>query len=126
MSETLATRFPIAGERVRLELEGELAGRLVRASDGAVVGRFALEANAAAITIRALCVDPDYRSYGLGSEAGRLLREAAEAAGFGLRAWAPPDLGLAVYFWVRMGLRPLHGPGPEGGIWFERSPGVSA
>jgi hypothetical protein len=34
--------------------------------------------------------------------------------------WAPPDLGLAVYFWSRMGLRPLNGPGPDGGIWFER------
>ena len=49
-----------------------------------------------------------------------LFLAAAAPAYAEIKAWAPPDLGLAVYFWVRMGLSPLHGEGPDGGIWFER------
>jgi GNAT superfamily N-acetyltransferase len=74
--------------------------------------------------IAELCIQPACRGYGLGTETARLVREAAEAGPWRvLRAWAPPDLGLAVYFWCRMGLRPLHGEGPDGGIWFERTVG---
>ena len=45
-----------------------------------------------------------------------LLTAACDNAGVPLlRAWAPPHLGLSVYFWIRMGFSPLHGEGPEGG-----------
>jgi hypothetical protein len=71
-------------------------------------------------------VEPAARGYGLGSEAAGLLRDAAARAGFAtLRARSHPDLGLSVYFWTRMGLHPLVGPGPEGGIWFERELGAT-
>ncbi len=113
--------WPIEGDRVRLErgVEGEVS--IVRLRDGERVGRVVMEQETGSLTIRALCVDAAQRSYGCGSEAGYLLVRAAEATGFGtIRAWAPPNLGLAVYFWFRMGFRPLHGEGPEGGIWLER------
>ena len=73
------------------------------------------------LMIRSLCIDEPHRSYGAGSEAVLLFNRACDAAGVPLvRTWAPPDGGLAVYFWIRMGYRPLHGEGPEGGLWFER------
>lgn len=113
---------PGPAARVRFAA-GEADGwfTIVRTADGAAAGRIEVEAQAGVLFVRALVVAPELRGYGLGSEAARLVREAAEAAGCaGLRAWAPPDLGLAVYFWSRMGLRPLHGPGPDGGIGMER------
>lgn len=118
----LHSRFPMEGERVRLEWDvGAAEGRLVRVSDDVVAGAFLLEDEGDALFVRKLVVEAPYRGYGLGSEAGRLLRDLAESGPWAtLRAWAHPDLGLSVYFWVRMGLRPLHGEGPEGGIGFER------
>jgi hypothetical protein len=73
------------------------------------------------LVVESLCIDEALRGYGRGSDAARMLTSMAAARGWRrLRAWAPPDRGLAVYFWVRMGLRPLFGDGPDGGIWFER------
>jgi hypothetical protein len=122
--ETLAPLFPIAGARIRLELgEGE-RGRLLRRSDAAPCGTFTLECTAGALVVQSLCVDEAMRGYGLGSEAGGLLRDVAWRGPWQLlRAWAPPDRGLAVYFWVRMGLHPCPGEGPQGGLWFEREVG---
>lgn len=128
----LRQAFPRTGDRVRLELldivrEGEKAparGTVIRRADGAAVGGFVLEHRSAALIVHSLCIEEAERGYGLGSEAARLLREAAGAGPWKhLRAWAPPDRGLAVYFWSRMGLRPLFGKGPEGGLWFERGVG---
>ena len=114
--------FPLPGERVGIE--APVAGGpavIVRLSDGAAVGAVSLETNATTLTIQSLCIDSPARSYGCGSEAAWLLVRAAEASGYQLlRAWAPPTHGLAVYFWFRMGFHPLHGEGPEGGIWLER------
>ncbi|MDZ7726708.1 MAG: hypothetical protein U5Q44_00135 [Dehalococcoidia bacterium] len=76
------------------------------------------------LNVASLCVDKERRGYRLpGSEAARLLVDAAADAGYHARitAWAPPDNGLAVYFWYRMGLRALHGEGPNGGLRFERT-----
>ncbi len=112
--------LPLEGARVRIdERDGTLV--IARGVTGELVGTVVLEAQGEDLFVRSLCVDEARRGYGLGSETARLLRRAAAEAGWGmLRAWAPPDRGLAVYFWCRMGLRPLHGEGPDGGIWFER------
>lgn len=114
--------LPAEGERYRLQPGSpETAVDVVRLADGVTVGRFELEITRTDITIQSLCIDEPYRSYGAGSESARLLVQAAESAGFQrIRAWAHPRLGLSAYFWGRMGLRPLHGPGPQGGIWYER------
>ena len=114
-------RVPLIGERALLEQreDGRLA--IVRRADGVVAGHVLLERREAALFVRELVVDSAYRGYGLGSDTARLLREAASDAGFAvLRGWAPPHLGLAVYFWSRMGLHPVFGDGPGGGISFER------
>jgi len=114
--------FPLPGERVRLEaFAAGGATSIVRLSDGEPVGTLSLETVGTTLTIQSLCIDAAARSYGCGSEAAWLLVRAAEASGYQLlRAWAPPTHGLAVYFWFRMGFHPLHGEGPEGGIWLER------
>ena len=119
--------LPVSGDRFRLQRSDDDETVVVtRLSDGQSVGRFELEARGPALTIRALCIDEARRGYGAGSEAARLLLAAADSAGFiTVRAWAPPKLGLSAYFWGRMGLRPLLGPGPTGGIWYERVLGGS-
>lgn len=117
--------FSVEGPRVRLE--SEEAGRVavIRLADEVVVGAFALDLEGKTLTIQSLCIGLPHRSYGAGSEAAQLLIAAAEAAGYScIRAGAHPSLGLSAYFWGRMGLRPLHGPGPEGGIWYERRAGT--
>jgi hypothetical protein len=118
----LALALPVAGARVRIEApDGAGTSVITRLRDGAAVGTVALEREGEGLFVRALCIDRAERSYGCGSEVGWLLVRGAAAAGFkSLRAWAAPDLGLSVYFWFRMGLRALPGPGPEGGIWMER------
>ncbi len=110
------------GPRVRLEADGTGNYRILRMLDGTALGRITLEESGNALFVRAICIDAPHRGFGAGTGAATLLREAAEAAGTWryLRAWAPPDTGLAVYFWSRMGLRPIPGDGPNGGLLLER------
>jgi len=113
--------LPVLGERFRLEEAswGELA--VVRIADSLPVGKIELETAREGVVVRSLCIDEAYRSYGAGSEAALLLNHACGAANVPVvHSWAPPDRGLAVYFWIRMGYRPIHGEGRSGGIWFER------
>ena len=114
--------FPdvIDGERFDLRRAGS-GFDVLRKRDAERVGSIALESGVDCLTIRSLCIDEAHRSYGAGSEAARLFTATCDAAGVPLlRAWAHPNLGLSVYFWIRMGFSPLHGEGPEGGMWFER------
>ena len=116
---TLALPPSIPGQRVNLRATGQ-GFDVVRLRDAATVGSVRLNVAAEELVVHSLCIDEPHRSYGAGSESARLLLEAAEAAGFvTVRAWAHPSLGLSAYFWIRMGLTPLHGEGPEGGIWYE-------
>lgn len=115
--------LPAHGARVTLvSADGNLGhGDVRRCLDDLPIGSFQFEAHGPTLFVQRLCIDADYRGYGAGTEAAHLLTDAASHAGFAaIRAWAPPDIGLAVYFWFRMGLRPLHGPGPNGGILLER------
>lgn len=119
------TARPLASRGERVELVPDGADRLtvVRASNREALGRVEVRGGLAQdeLLIWELCIEPEHRGYGAGSEAARLLAGAAKAAGWArLRARAHPEYGLSVYFWIRMGFRPLHGEGPEGGIWFVR------
>jgi hypothetical protein len=112
--------LPREGERVRLEAAGDGVVSIVRRADGTAIGTLAVHVESDALVVDSLSIDAAYRGYGAGSEAAALLVDAATGSYARIRASAPPHLGLAVYFWVRMGLCPLHGEGPGGGIWFER------
>jgi len=111
---------------MRLEAASKTATelRIVGIADGQPVGRITVEAEGPTLIITAVCIDEALRGYGAGSEAVHLLIHAATAGGLAtVRAVAPGGNGLAVYFWFRMGFHPLHGEGPEGGIWLERRVG---
>ena len=107
----------------RVRLDDAASGfRIVRLADGESVGVIVIEEDSEGPWIARIEVAVEHRGYGAGAEAAWLLAEALAARGVPrIRAWAPPNVGLAVYFWSRMGFRPLHGPGPNGGIWFERA-----
>jgi GNAT superfamily N-acetyltransferase len=67
-----------------------------------------------------LAIDPERRFRGLGGEAGLALFAHLRAQGVE-KVYAPvPDgRGLAVYFWLRLGFRPLttpESPGPVSGL----------
>lgn len=87
------------------------------------MGTLALAAGANGdLEILHLWVAPPFRGYGAGSEAAQLTIGAALGAGVrAVHAWAHPGLGLSVYFWIRMGLQPQHGEGPNGGLRFIRN-----
>lgn len=114
--------LPMAGWRVVLEAAGEPGMIAVRRlADSLLVGHARLEIDGGTLHVAELAVATEHRGYGCGSEAAQLILDGAAAAGFRrVTAWAPPDAGLAVYFWYRMGLSAVPGPGPGGGILFER------
>lgn len=112
------------GERVQLRMQGEPGTEAreieITSPEGERLGRLTLREEGEEVVIEALCIAPERRGYGAGSEALALLLEGLPRGVRRLRAWAPGTLGLAVYFWIRHGFRPLFGPGPDEGIWFER------
>jgi len=58
---------------------------------------------------RSVAVEPGLRGLGLDSEAVRLVEDDALGRGLARRFWAGvhPDNGLGVYFWLRLGYRPV-------------------
>jgi hypothetical protein len=117
---TLGNR--LEGVRVTLQAQSDGEYQIVRTADGVVLGRVRLVEEGDALLVPELCIDEAHRGYGAGSGAAALIRDswAAGRRWRTLRAWAPANGGLAVYYWMRMGLRPVPGEGPEGGLWFER------
>ena len=69
------------------------------------------------LDVRWIELAAEHRRRGLGVDAVRLLEaEAAERWNVtGLRAHVPHDVGLALYFWLRLGYRPEAGFGGSSG-----------
>lgn len=111
--------LPCEGARYRIESKDGLIA-IVRSGDGAHLGSVDAEVDGLQLTIRSVCVDEAERGYGAGTEAMRLLLQAAPASFSSARATAPPDNGLAVYFWFRMGFRPQFGLAQDGSLRFVR------
>lgn len=87
------------------------------------------ELNAGDATLAFLAMQPERRFRGLGGEAGlaveRLMRERTGARR--VFAGVPEGRGLAVYFWLRLGYRPLsaaEGPKAPLGLTGESMPGI--
>ncbi len=102
----------VAGDGVRYEVR--------RKGKRDVIGEVAIDLSGEVPFIERLCIDEEARGYGAGSGAATALLRSLARRYAVVRTWAPPDRGLAVYFWVRMGFRPVHGEGPDGGLWFEQ------
>lgn len=114
----------ILGERVSLRriATGEVTVYEIRQrGKRGAIGEVALELTAREGIIQRLCINEANRGYGAGSgTAAALLRSLARHYST-VRTWAPPDRGLAVYFWMRMGFNPIPGDGPKGGLWFKQA-----
>lgn len=65
------------------------------------------------LTIGHVAVAPALRAHGYASEAVRLLEEQATRLGLAsrFRALLDPDNGLSLYFWLRLGYRPVAAEG---------------
>ncbi len=120
MTGAFPFNLPLRGPRFTVERGSGTALEIRRHDDGETVGTIEVDMSGRTLHIESLCVEKPHRGYGAGSEAARLLGDAA--ASLHVTAWAPPDLGLAVYFWFRMGFHPVPGEGPNAGLLFERSP----
>lgn len=123
MSEPRPLPQRITGDRVSLRrVEGGDATRyeVRRKGRREAIGEVAVDLSGEIPFIERLCIDEEARGYGAGSGAANALLRTLGRRYAVVRTWAPPDRGLAVYFWVRMGFRPLAGEGPNGGLWFEQ------
>lgn len=107
----------------RVEGDGPTRYEVRRKGKREVVGEVAIDLSGETPFIERLCIDEGARGYGAGSGAARVLLRSLASRYPVVRTWAPPDRGLAVYFWVRMGFRPVAGEGPHGGLWFEQELG---
>ena len=116
----------LAPEWTRADLETAVAngnGVLISDSEGVAIGVAVVLRNtpaAGGATVPFLAVDPERRFRGLGGEAGLALDAHLRSHGF-RKVYAPvPDArGLALYFWLRLGFRPLttpESPGPLVGL----------
>ncbi len=101
---------------------GEDAARyeVRRRGERAVIGEVVVRLAAEGPFIERLCIEEEARGYGAGSGAATALLRSLARRHAVVHTWAPPDRGLAVYFWMRMGFRPLPGEGPDGGLRFEQ------
>jgi GNAT superfamily N-acetyltransferase len=107
-------------------------GILISDNEGAPIGLALVRPQIPApgdATISFLAVQPERRYRGLGGEAGlaveRLLRQRWKVAR--VLAGVPEGRGLAVYFWLRLGFRPLSAadaPGAPLGLTGESLPGI--
>ena len=124
----------LAPEWTLADLEAAVAdgnGVLISDAEGAVTGAAIVLCDvpaAGSATIPFLAVDPARRFRGLGGEAGLALAAHLRSSGVS-RVYAPvPDgRGLALYFWLRLGFRPLlqgESPGPLLGLKAEPVRGV--
>ena len=94
--------------RVTLRPAGASTYEIVRRADGAVIGEVKCRADDPArgwLTVVCVDVGEEQRGWGYGSEAVRLL----EATSGGERFLAKVDAanGLGLYFWLRLGYRPV-------------------
>jgi len=107
-------------------------GVLISDSDGTAIGMAVVFCDSPAprdATIAFLAVDPARRFRGLGGEAGiELERHLRGRWGFErVYAPVPEGRGLAVYFWLRLGFRPLssaESPKAPLGLTGESKPGI--
>ena len=111
--------LPRSGPSVRLE-ERDGTVYVIRATAETAVGSVELSRTANGdITVERVCIAERERGRGAGTEAANILTTAAREAGARrLFAWAPPGNGLAVYYWIRCGFRPLFGARDGGGSRF--------
>jgi hypothetical protein len=124
----------LAPEWTRIHFEAALVhadGVLISDTAGEPIGLAVVRAESPApgcASIPLITIEPRRRFRGLGGEAGIALSQALQEQGFAsVYAPVPDGRGLAVYFWLRLGFRPLlagESPGPVTGLTGEPMEGL--
>lgn len=87
---------------------------------GRVEGFLAIAGGEARAELTAVWLRAEARRRGYGVEAVRLVVGALEGKATEVRAFAPAEVGLFVYFWLRLGFRPMADRAPAEGLGFVR------
>jgi len=120
----------LAPEWKLADLESAMAateGLLISDSDGAKIGVALVQRDApskGSASVPFIAIDRERRFRGLGGEAGLALDAYLRSQGVEkVYASVPDGRGLAVYFWLRLGLRPLlQGESPGAVLGFDGKP----
>ena len=104
---------------------------LISDADGAAIGLVVVRTDVPApgcASVPLIAIEPSRRFRGLGGQAGTALDAHLRSSGYErVYAPAPDGRGLAVYFWLRLGFRPLRldeAPGPVKGLLSETRAGI--
>jgi GNAT superfamily N-acetyltransferase len=107
------------------------SGVLISDVDGEAIGLAVVQTDVprpGCASVPLIAIEPSRRFRGLGGEAGIALDAQVRAAGYeNVYAPVPDGRGLAVYFWLRLGFRPLRldeAPGPPIGLLGETRAGI--
>jgi GNAT superfamily N-acetyltransferase len=123
----LATWLPAAASSLGYALDGHAAERLIIQRDGERAGvAISRPHHDDAAIIELIATPPEHARRGAGMEAAALLETRLRRRGVRtIYAPAPAVHGIAMYFWIRLGYRPLlRGAWPcerEGVAWLIRS-----
>jgi ribosomal protein S18 acetylase RimI-like enzyme len=112
--------LPAETQRHRISAGPDGSIEITRLADEERVGTAYASVEEDVLALQCICIDAESRGYGAGTDAVRLLLSAATLGCRLATAYAPPDNGLAVYFWTRMGFRPRFGHDARG-LRFERA-----
>jgi GNAT superfamily N-acetyltransferase len=113
--ESLSSWLPDAAKAMGCERLADLGSLgnshdLLVAVDGEPAGVLQVETGAPtpdAALVRALLVAPERRRLGIGGRAALALERRLARKAKRIFVVAPSELGLALYFWLRLGYRPL-------------------
>jgi hypothetical protein len=95
--------------RVGLRLPDDAGGRvLITDADGQEIGHIEAAVDGRRLDVRWVEVEVGRRRWGLGMDAVRLLEEEVSRRWKvgEVRAVVPVEVGLGLYFWLRLGYRP--------------------
>ena len=110
------------GDRIEA---GDAVYWLCPAGAAAPVGACAARVEEDALLWTWLAVEAEWRGYGYGGAAVPIVERAARRLGATSgRALVPATNGISLYFWLRLGYRPLAGldrPKPREGTWMGRA-----
>jgi GNAT superfamily N-acetyltransferase len=97
----------IAGSRVEVSVDAGGVATILRLPEREQIGEIGYRLSGERLVFEGMEVTPALRGLGLGSEAVRLLEGWSRRRGtLRCEALVPKSLGLALYFWLRLGYRP--------------------
>lgn len=104
----------LTGARVELSVDAGGAATILRLPEREQIGEIRYRLDGESLVFEQMEVTAALRGLGLGSEAARLLEGWSRGQGtLRCEVLVPKNLGLALYFWLRLGYRPAHATDQE-------------